>query len=217
MGPDPLVAVYYDVWRRPATPLRFIAGRRHVVQIGDSFENPVTRECFVWRATTASTGGKYCEFDLHLGPGAKLAAPHRHPGQLETFSLVSGSLEMKVAGRRRTVTAGEDVAVPAGTAHAWGNTGDEAAHVVVRLTPSYLIEEYFEAFCRIASNGQANRSGLPKNPLQFAVLIDRHRAEFALPSPLAQAVAGPALRALAVIGRAAGFRPDGTQAHADRG
>jgi quercetin dioxygenase-like cupin family protein len=197
-------------------PPRLIAGRRHVVQIGDSFENPVTRERFVWRATTASTGGEYCEFDLHLGAGAKLAAPHRHPGQLETFSLVSGSLAMKVAGRRRTVTTGEDVAVPAGTPHAWGNTGDEPAHVIVRLTPSYLIEEYFEAFCRIAGNGQASKLGLPKNPLQFAVLIDQHRAEFALPSPLAQAVAGPALRALAVIGRAAGFRPDGTRARTGR-
>ena len=108
------------------------------------------------------------------------------------------------------------MAVPAGTAHTWGNTADEPAHVVVRLTPSYMIEEYFEAFCRIASNGQASKLGLPKNPLQFAVLIDRHRAEFALPSPLAQAVAGLALRALAVIGRAAGFRPDGTRARTGR-
>jgi len=187
-----------------------------MVQIGDSFENPVTRERFVWRATAASTGGEYCEFDLHLGPGAKLAAPHRHPGQLETFSLTSGTLEVKVAGQRRTVTAGEDVVVPVGTPHAWGNTSDEPAHVVVRLTPSYLIEEYFEAFCRIASEGRANRLGLPRNPLQFAVLIEPHLEEFALPSPLAQAVAGPALRALATLGRAAGFRADGRRARASR-
>lgn len=188
-----------------------------MVQIGDSFENPVTRERFVWRATSASTSGEYCEFDLHLGAGAKLAAAHRHPGQMQTFSLVSGSLEMQLGGQRRTVTAGEEVAVPADTAHAWGNTSDEPAHVVVRLTPSYLIEEYFEAFCCIASNGQANKFGLPKNPLQFAVLIDRYRDEFTLPSSLVQAAAGPALRGLAVIGRAAGFRPDGTRAQPGRG
>jgi len=182
-----------------------------VVQIGDSFENPVTKERFVWRATTSSTGGDYCEFDLHLGAGAKLAAAHRHPGQLETFSLISGALEMQLAGQRRSVAAGDEVVVPGGMAHAWGNVADEPAHVVVGLTPSLMIDEYFEAFCRIASNGQANRLGLPKNPLQFAVLIDRHRDEFALPSPVAQAFAGPALRALAVIGRAAGFRSDGTR------
>lgn len=183
-----------------------------MIHIGDSFENPVTRERFVWRATTSSTGGQYCEFDLHLGPGAKLAAAHRHPGQLESFSLLSGSLQMKVAGQRRSVLAGEDVVVPAGTAHSWGNVADTPAHVLVRLTPSLLIDEYFQAFCRIASSGQANKRGLPKNPLQFAVLLDRHRDEFALPSAFAQALAGPAVRVLAVLGRAAGFRPDGTRA-----
>jgi len=75
-----------------------------------------------------------------------------------------------------------------------------------------LIDEFFAAFCRIANNGQLNKAGLPRNPLQFAVLADRYRAELQLPSPLAQAVAGPAARALAVFGRAAGFRPDGTWA-----
>ena len=182
-----------------------------MVQIGDSFENPVTRERFVWRATTSSTGGDYCEFDLYLGPGAKLAAAHRHPGQLETFSLMSGALVMTLARQRRSVAAGDEVVVAIGMPHAWGNVADEPAHVVVRLTPSLMIDEYFQAFCRIASNGQANRLGLPRNPLQLAVLVDRHREEFALPSPLAQAVAGPALRTLAIIGRAAGFRPDGTR------
>lgn len=183
-----------------------------MVQVGDSFENPITRERFVFLATAATTGGGYCEFDLHLGPLAKLAAAHRHPGQVETFSLVSGSLTVKISGQKRTVAAGEDVAVPVGAAHAWANTGDQPAHCLVRLTPSYMIEDFFDAFCRIASTGRANRLGLPRNPLQFAVLIDRHRDEFALPSPLAQAVAGPAVRALAVLGRAAGYRPDGTRA-----
>jgi quercetin dioxygenase-like cupin family protein len=187
-----------------------------MVQIGDSFENPVTKERFVWRATAASTGGEYCEFDLHLGPGAKLAAPHRHPGQLETFSLLTGTVRMKVAGQHRQVYAGEEVAVPIDTPHTWGNTSDEPAHVLVRLTPSFLADEYFEAFCRIASSGKANKLGLPRNPLQFAVLVDAHLDEFALPSPLANAVASPAIRALAAMGRAAGFRPDGTRRRPSR-
>ena len=187
-----------------------------MVHVGDSFANPVTRERFEWRATNASTGGAYCEFDLHLGAGAKLAAAHRHPNQVESFSLLSGSLQMKLDGQRRTVDAGEEVVVPGGSAHSWGNVSDEPAHVLVRLTPSILIDEYFEAFCRIAESGQANKAGLPRNPLQLAVLLDRHRAEFALPSPVAQALAGPAVRVLAVVGRAAGFRPDGTRVRPDR-
>jgi quercetin dioxygenase-like cupin family protein len=182
-----------------------------VVEVGESMENPVTGERFVWRATAASTGGEYCEFDLFLAPGAKIAAAHRHPSQLETFSVLSGTLEMRIAGQRRSIPAGAEAAVPAATAHSLGNPGDQPAHALVRITPSYLIDEFFAAFCRIAASGGLSKSGLPRNPLQFAVLADEHRAELQLPSPLAQAVAGPAARALAVIGRAAGFRPDGTR------
>ncbi len=183
-----------------------------MVDVGDSFSNPVTRERFVFRATSASTGGAYCEFGLHLGGGATLAAAHSHPGQIESFALLSGDLAMTVGRERRSVTAGEEVVVPAGTGHAWGNVSDQPAHVLVRLTPAKLIEDYFEAFCRIAERGDANSRGLPRNPLQFAVLLDAHRDAFALPSPLAQTLAGPALRVAAALGRAAGFRPDGTRA-----
>ena len=183
-----------------------------MVRTGESMENPVSGERFVWRATAASTAGEYCEFDLFLAPGARIAAAHRHPSQLETFSVLGGTLEMTIAGQRRTVPAGGEAVVPPATAHALGNPGDEPAHAIVRITPSHQIEEFFAAFCRIASSGRLNKAGLPKNPLQFAVLADQHRAELQLPSPLAQAVAGPAARALAVIGRAAGFRPDGTRA-----
>jgi hypothetical protein len=42
-------------------------------------------------------------------------------------------------------------------------------------TLSYLIDEFFAAFCRIANSGGLNKAGLPRNPLQFAVLADRHR------------------------------------------
>ena len=84
--------------------------------------------------------------------------------------------------------------------------------MLVRLTPSIKIDEYFQAFCRIAASGGANKAGLPGNPLQLAVLLDRHSDEFQLRSPFAQALAGPAVRVLAIMGRAAGFRPDGSRA-----
>jgi quercetin dioxygenase-like cupin family protein len=130
-----------------------------MVQVGDSMENPASGERFVWRATAASTGGEYCEFDLFLAPGAKIAAAHRHPSQLETFSVLSGTMEMQIAGQRRVVPAGEEVAVPAATAHALGNPSEEPAHVICRIIPAYLLEEFFEAFCGIANRGELTRPG----------------------------------------------------------
>ncbi len=182
-----------------------------MVAVGDSFANPVTGERFVWRATAGSTGGEYCEFDLHMDGGAKLAAPHRHPGQLEAFSVLAGRLHSTVDGQQRVLETGEEFVVPVDTAHTWGNPSDEPAVVRVRLTPSKLAEDFFAAFCRVATDGRANKAGLPKNPLQFAVLADAHRDEFAFASPVAQLAAAPVLRLLAVVGRQAGFRPDGTR------
>jgi hypothetical protein len=123
---------------------------------------------------------------------------------------------MAVAGQHRRVEAGDDVAVPIGAPHTWGKTSAEPAHALVRLTPSCLVDEFFAALCRVASSGRANRLGLPRNPLQFAVVFDRHRDEIALASPLAQSFATPAVRALAVLGRAAGFRADGSRSRSGR-
>jgi quercetin dioxygenase-like cupin family protein len=135
-----------------------------VVAVGDTFENPVTRERFVFLATAGSTGGEYCEFDLHLSPGAKLAAAHRHPGQLEAFSVLSGTLQSRVDGQSRVVGTGEELVVPVGAAHTWGNPGDQPAHVRVRLTPSTLADEYFAAFCRIATEGRGEQGRPAEEP-----------------------------------------------------
>ena len=91
----------------------------------------------------------------------------------------SGSSSRSDSGRASAsdAPAGGEAAVPPATAHALGTPGDEPAHAIVRITPSHQIEEFFAAFCRIASSGRLNKAGLPKNPLQFAVLANYHRAE----------------------------------------
>ncbi len=183
-----------------------------VVQIGDTFSNPVTGERFDFRATSASTGGEYCEFDLHVAAGAPPVGAHRHPVQRKTFSVVTGTLHLVVDGQPRVLAIGEEAVVPQDTSHTWSIPSDAPAQVRIRMTPPKQVEDYVQALCRIAADGGAAKSGLPKNPLQLAVLTDAHRDEFALPSKAAQAVAAPVVRLLAVIGRRAGFRPDGSRA-----
>ena len=103
--------------------------------------------------------------------------------------MLAGRLHSTVDGQQRVLETGEEFVVPVNAAHTWGNPTDEPAVVRVRLTPSKLAEEFFAAFCRVATDGGANRAGLPKNPLQFAVLADAHRDEFAFASPFAELAA----------------------------
>jgi hypothetical protein len=68
---------------------------------------------------------------------------------------------------------------------------------VVRLTPALAIEHYFETFCGLARDGKAAKNGLPRNPLQLAVLGNEFRDEITFPPP-AQIVGGLLMAALAV-------------------
>lgn len=193
-----------------------------MVTVGQELINARSGERFVFRATSASTNGEYCEFDLHLDAGAKLAAAHIHPRQTETFTVVSGRIRLR-AGReaRELVEKGVGVISP-GTAHSWGNAAPGPSHVVVRLAPALDIEDFFAAFCTIATKGGAARSGLPRNPLLLAVLLDGFRNEFDFPTRALRVLLGPVLRVVAFVARRAGVHlppipaPTGLQRTAPR-
>jgi quercetin dioxygenase-like cupin family protein len=168
--------------------------------------NPVTKERFVWRHTAASTEGAFAEFDLYLGQGAVVAAAHVHPLQQEDFRVERGEIALRYAGVEERLTAGAKRTLPAGTPHSWWQVGPGEAHVVVRLTPSLRSEDFFETFCGLAREGKANRKGLPRNPLQLAVLAHEFRTEFALASAPTRIIARPIVAILAATGRMSGLR-----------
>lgn len=176
-----------------------------MVSIGDECINQNSGERFVWRATRESTNGEYCEFDLYLAEGSKVAAAHRHPSQTETFNVVSGNLKLRSGKDTRSLTDGDSAVIPPNTPHFWGNASPSPSHVIVRLTPALNSEDFFDSFCTIAAAGKAGSSGLPRNPLQLGLLMNTYRAEFVVASKWQQALAGPVLALLAAIGRRAGI------------
>lgn len=177
-----------------------------MAHVGQEMVNPVTRERFVWRATAESTGGAYCEFDLHLAPGAAVARAHAHPRQREDFRVESGNIRLRVGAAEEELEAGDERSVWPDTAHAWWNAGEGDAHVVVRLTPPGRAEPFFETFCGLGRDGRLTPKGMPRNPLQFGVWAFAYRRDFALPTPAARAAALPILAVLAAVGRLAGYR-----------
>ncbi len=167
--------------------------------------NPVTGERFVWRHTAASTGGEFVECDFFLDQGAVVAAPHVHPRQREDFRVEVGTIQLRVGRSKYTLTAGDERSVEANTVHTWRNAGTGTAHVVVRLTPAMRSEDFFETFCGLARDGKVNRKGLPRSPLQLAVLAHEFREEMALPPP-ARYVMRPVISVLARLGARRGVR-----------
>lgn len=49
--------------------------------------------------------------------------------------MIEGQLEVLVGDSRRTLEAGDHVVIPAGTIHTFATVGDQAARVIVVMTP----------------------------------------------------------------------------------
>lgn len=148
--------------------------------VGQVMVNPNSGERFVWLHPAASTGGEFCEFELHLDASAVVAAAHLHPAQQECFEVRTGSIRVRSEGREEILGPGDQRAIEAGAVHAWGSAASGSS-IVVRLTPALRSENFFASFCALAQAGKANAKGMPRNPLQLAVLAHEYRQEAQLP------------------------------------
>jgi quercetin dioxygenase-like cupin family protein len=179
---------------------------RTVARVGQEMVNPVTRERFVWRQTSASTGGEFAEFDLHLGEGATVAGRHIHPHQREDFRVESGAIRLRIGDSEETLEAGDERSVEEGVPHSWANVGNGDAHVVVRFTPALRSEEFFEAFCGLAQAGKLNKKGIPRNPAVAAAWLHEYRDEIGAPSAFQRVTLSPLVAMLAPLGRLTGYK-----------
>jgi quercetin dioxygenase-like cupin family protein len=165
---------------------------------GDVLEHPITGEKFIYLKTARDTGGAVFQLELYGRPGAFAAAAHIHPRQSEQFTVLSGTLTARVAGKELHKVAGDEFVIPAGTPHVWWNSGDDELHMIVEFRPALRTENFFESFFGLAQDGKVNRkTGLP-NLVQTAMSLRAYRNEIILAQP-------PRLVQTLVFGVLAGF------------
>jgi quercetin dioxygenase-like cupin family protein len=144
---------------------------------GRVIDNPISGERIVIRESSADL---LC-FDLFLPPGGHVPARHMHPVQEERFSVVAGRMRFRLGRRTILASPGEIVLVPAGTAHWFGNAGEEPAHARVEVRPALRTEELFVATEAMASSGRLLGTRLPRLS-DLALLLIEFRRELAVPS-----------------------------------
>lgn len=129
---------------------------------GDIVEHPVTGEKITFLETSEETDGEYALAELRVRPHGFVAAPHIHPFAQESFEIRSGTFAFVVDGEERRVQAGERATVPAGTAHAWWNAGEDEGVAIVEFRPALKAEEFFESFFGLAQDGKVSpKTGVP--------------------------------------------------------
>jgi quercetin dioxygenase-like cupin family protein len=142
-----------------------------------TLENPVTGERFTFTDTAASTDGELLAFDFGLRPGGAVPIAHVHPIQTERFEVVDGRVTFRVGLRKLHAGPGDVVEVPPGVAHSFANAGEDEARLHVEVRPALAMEEMFAEVVSMARAGRMNRRGLPRNPLDLAVLARKYDQE----------------------------------------
>src|SRR3954463_16790878 len=173
------------------------------IQPGTTVENPVTGERFTFTHTAASTDGELLAFDFALRPGGSVPIPHVHPVQTERFEVTAGTMRFRVGLRTGTAAPGDVVEVEPGVMHSFANAGEDEARLRVEVRPALAMEEMFADVVALARAGRMTRRGLPRSPLDLAVLArtyDREARAPLLGRRLQRALLAP-LAALAALRR----------------
>jgi quercetin dioxygenase-like cupin family protein len=144
---------------------------------GQTLENPVTGERFTFTHTAATTGGELLAFELALRPGGAVPIPHVHPIQTERFQVVAGRMRFRIGLRTRIAEPGDVIEVAPGVLHGFGNAGEEEARMRVEVRPALAMEQMFADVIAMARAGRMTKRGLPRNPLELAVLARTYDQE----------------------------------------
>lgn len=94
---------------------------------------------------------------------------HFHPRQEEYFHVQAGELHVVQERTERTLTAGEEIALPANVPHSHWNPADRPARVAVEHRPACQSDKLLETLYVLAQTGRTDEAGVP-NVLQSMVL-----------------------------------------------
>lgn len=147
----------------------------------DAIFNPVTGDSLRVLRSSRSSAHKSVLFEFTLPAGADGPPLHFHTRISERFEVLDGRLTMVAGDPRqpRVLGPGESMLVEPGTRHRFWNPHDRPVTFLCEVSPSRDFETFMLALYQLAREGMAGPSGMPRSPLQMAVLI--HLADFHFP------------------------------------
>jgi mannose-6-phosphate isomerase-like protein (cupin superfamily) len=100
---------------------------------------------YTFLVTGEESGGSMFALDCLVGIGGG-PPPHRHLAEDELFTITEGSITFTAGDKTRSVSAGQSVFVPRGTAHSYRNGGALQARMIAVYTPAGM-EGWFRDVC----------------------------------------------------------------------
>jgi quercetin dioxygenase-like cupin family protein len=149
---------------------------------GSIYLNSVTGERALLLLGSEDTGGEFVRAELWARPHGRVAGPHKHPHQTETFEVLGGRLGVRLGTEKQSYRPGDKARVPPGTVHDWWAEGNGHAHVLLEVRPARRFEEMIVTVWGLAMTGRTNSKGIP-GVLQLALLAQEFEQEIAFESP----------------------------------
>jgi quercetin dioxygenase-like cupin family protein len=133
--------------------------------------HPIQKDYATFLETSAQTGGKLTRIEVELAPGGG-NVPHYHNAFDERFEVVEGELEVLVGKETHRLRPGDTKTAFANTLHNFKNPTAKTTRFLIDIQPgSTGFEQTLQILYGLATDGKANKQGLPSNISHLAVLL----------------------------------------------
>jgi quercetin dioxygenase-like cupin family protein len=134
--------------------------------------HPIQRDAATFLETSAESGGVRTLIEVELAPGGG-NEPHRHVAFAERFTVVDGTLNVRVGDRDLDLEAGETAAAPIGALHRFANRTDAPVTFRVELLPGHRgFEQALQIAYGLAEDGLVRANGIPRRLAHLALLVE---------------------------------------------
>jgi quercetin dioxygenase-like cupin family protein len=174
------------------------------IQVGEIWENPVTRERATVLELPQENPDRRATAELTARVGARVVGEHLHPALVERFTVLEGDLTLKLDGATSVLREGESAVIEAGVWHDWWNAGDRDVRARVDVTPGERFAHMIETLFGLARLGHTNSKGMP-SPLQLALVAQEFSDVIVFRSP-PRVVQRALFGVLAPVARWRGYR-----------
>jgi mannose-6-phosphate isomerase-like protein (cupin superfamily) len=123
----------------------------------------------MFKALAELDDGDLSLMERTLPPGGRRPPPHRHTNCSEAYFVLDGRVSVIIEGEELVVGPEGFVLVPRGTAHTFGNAGEEEARLLVIHAPA--MDAYFANLHELWNRGD------PPSPEEEQALMARFGME----------------------------------------
>ena len=134
--------------------------------------NPIQKDYVTFLKTSEETNGQCTLVEVELAPRGGVGL-HYHKTYSEKFDCLEGELKVQAGKTIHTLSPGQSITAQPNINHRFFNTSTKVCKFKVELNPaSRGFEQSLQIGYGLASDGQTNSKGFPKDRLALAWLFE---------------------------------------------